>query len=310
MAGRVWIALAILTGLAAFNVAAVVWFGLSGVGFFAGSTVVLAAVAVLLGLWVLQLYIRNSHQQARAAMESEAELARYADALEGWRKAASHDMHEPLRKIEGFGQRLHDKHGEAIGESGGLYLGRMIDGAQRMRALIEDVQEHALAETAPLKLETIPLDEIARDAAAGIAADIEAAGGTLEIADLPAVPADRALMQVVFRELLANALKYRSPDRAPLIRITSSDPDQAPAGCISIDVIDNGIGFESKHAETIFELLARLHSIGDYPGTGMGLAICRAIVVQRHGGSIKARANPGKDAVFTLTLPVAQGIVS
>lgn len=241
-----------------------------------------------------ELQRTNEHLQRR-----NADLSVFA-------KAASHDMKEPLRKIESFGRRLLDRMGPLPDETEALYVGRMIDAAERMRILIEDLREYSRLDETPLSGEPVDLAAIASAVIAERAADIKSCGARIDVQDLPWVKADREQMKLLFAKLLDNALKYTRQDMPPDIAIRGR---VAPDGGVVVEFADTGIGFEPRHAERIFQVLERLHSRGEYPGTGIGLAACRRIA-QRHGGTLTARGEIEKGAVFTLILPRAQANLS
>jgi len=130
---------------------------------------------------------------------------------------------------------------------------------------------------------------------------IEDSGGKLEIGDLPVVAADPTQMRELFQNLIGNALKFRKEGIPPVVKVYAESKENM----YSISVEDNGIGFDPKYAERIFGVFQRLHSKDEYEGTGIGLAICRKIV-ERHGGNIMAKGEPGKGSIFTVNLPANQ----
>jgi signal transduction histidine kinase len=150
----------------------------------------------------------------------------------------------------------------------------------------------------------VPTDLVgtAHEVVADLEVVIAEAAGRVEIGELPVIDADPSQVRQLLQNLVANALKYRHPDRPPIVRITSSSPDAAHC---TIAVADNGIGFKPEYTERIFKMFERLHGRARYDGSGIGLAICRRIA-ERHGGTITATASPGQGATFTVTLPLSQ----
>ncbi len=253
-------------------------------------------------------------ERARAEQRVQAaaiELGRSNEELDKFAYVASHDLQEPLRKIQSFGDRLEKKHGEALGPDGRDYVERMQSSAARMRQLIEDLLVFSRVASKAQPFVAVELDELV----AGVISDLEAriaqSGGRVELGPLPTIKADPAQMRRLFQNLVANALKFGRPGVPPIVTVQSlpwidvpddADPPRPNGVGWRITVADNGIGFENEYAERIFEVFQRLHGRGEYEGTGIGLAICRKIVL-RHDGSIVARGRPGEGATFTIDLP-------
>lgn len=234
--------------------------------------------------------------------------------LEGFAAVAAHDLQEPLRKIQLFGDRLAQKCSALLTEQGRDYLTRMVDATGRMRMLINDLLElsRVTAKTTPLS--PVSLGRIADDLIADLEVQLTQSGGRIEIGALPTIEADAIQMRQLMQNLIGNALKYRRPDEPPVVKISSSYQNAAgeplaaepPVGgfCL-ISVEDNGIGFDEKYVDRIFNPFQRLHGRGQYEGTGIGLAICRRIV-ERHGGAIFATSVPGRGSTFVFKLPLHQ----
>lgn len=213
---------------------------------------------------------------------------------------ASHDLREPLRKIQAFGELLDQKYGKTIEGQGAEYLSRMLDASRRMNELIEALTRYSRVTTRANPFFATNLAEVAREAASDLELSIRRTGAKLEIGDLPAADVDTPQMRQLFQNLIANAIKYRPEGSQPVIRIYGRTENDI----CRINVEDNGIGFEQEQAERIFKPFERLHGRNSrYPGTGMGLAICKKIV-ERHRGSITAKSSPGAGATFIVTLPV------
>ena len=219
--------------------------------------------------------------------------------------AATHDLHEPLRKIQTFGERLRDRMGLLPDPTSAQYLDRMTDGATRMRTLLDTLLAHVRVNDRNTRHETVDLDAVVRSVLTHFGDELDAIGADISVDGLLPVEADPGQMTMIFTNIVGNALKYRRPDAKLAIGISARE-ERGPGGeVLVIDISDNGIGFDPRHADRIFGLFERLHSRSDYPGSGVGLATCRKIA-HRHGGSLQARAENGKGACFTLILPRQQ----
>ena len=249
-------------------------------------------------------------------MSHEAALERYTKELERsnaelefFAYVASHDLQEPLRKIQIFSERLMQKYGQALDERGQIYVDRIASSAIRLRALIDDLLEFSRINTAGKPFSPTNLDDVLRQVLDDLETTIQQVDAKILVDKLPTIDADATQMGQLLQNLVANALKFRRDGERLSIDIRGgveqggAARDQRSAVC-RIVVTDNGIGFEPKFSERIFGAFERLHSRGAYPGTGIGLATCKKIV-ERHGGNIAAAGEPGKGATFTITLPVA-----
>lgn len=246
----------------------------------------------------------------RRLQEHAAQLEASNRELQDFAYVASHDLQEPLRKIEAFGDRLHKKCGERLGEDGRLYVSRMQDSSRRLRALINALLDYSRVTTKAKPFEPVHLNKVAVHVLSDLETTIERAGATVDVGDLPCIDADEVQMRQLLLNLLTNALKFRKEDAPPEIRIdarivTAADETGGTHQTCVLTVGDNGVGFENKYADRIFTIFQRLHSRSDYEGTGIGLATCRKIA-ERHHGTIAARGELGKGAVFTVCLPVVQ----
>jgi len=241
---------------------------------------------------------------------TEDELRRLAARLEAsnrelqdFASVASHDLQEPLRKIQAFGGRLASRLGPALDPESGDYLERMQSATARMQALIDDLLALSRISTQPREMRPNSLEDVMRGVLADLETRIESSGAEVEVGPLPTIVADSTQMRQLFQNLLSNALKFVRPGVAPRIHISArplTDPGGAPLWCIAVQ--DNGIGFEEKYLDRIFTVFQRLQGRAAYEGTGIGLAICRRIV-ERHGGNITARSRPGEGSTFLVTLP-------
>jgi signal transduction histidine kinase len=252
----------------------------------------------------LQLEIEERERLEEQAKQSAVELQRSNRELEQFAFVASHDLQEPLRKIQAFSDRLKTKYGEKLDEQGQDYVVRIVSSASRMRRLIEDLLTFSRVSTKPTTLAVVDLNRVVQDVLSDLEGRLLESGGKVEVGPLPSVTADGPQMGQLFQNLIGNGLKFRRPGVPLVVKVASRPlPAEGEAEeCHEITVSDNGIGFESAYAERIFQLFQRLHGRHEYEGTGMGLAICRKIV-ERHGGSIRAEGKPGEGATFTITLP-------
>lgn len=244
---------------------------------------------------------------------TETELRAFARQLElsnqelqSFASVAAHDLQEPLRKIETFGERLNERYASALEGSGQVYLERMRSAAHRMRTLINDLLTYSRVTTRAKPFGEVDMAEIATDVVSDMDLFIEQVGGRVEIGELPIVVADPTQMYQLLQNLIQNALKYHRDDLPPVVHIESESGSQSESSPrLRFVVRDNGIGFDEKYTERIFSVFQRLHDRSRYEGTGMGLAICRKIV-ERHGGTINATSTPGHGTEFVVTLPLRQ----
>jgi PAS domain S-box-containing protein len=221
--------------------------------------------------------------------------------LQEFAYVASHDLQEPLRKIQTFCDMAKKRCAPVQDSTSQEYLDRVLDSASRMRQLLHDLLEFSRAATKPEPFKKIDLVKIVREAADIFEASVKETGCQIEIENIPAIEADETQMLRLFQNLFGNALKFRSGE-TPHIKVYSKLDRKK---ICEIFVKDNGAGFDPKFAELIFKPFQRLHGRSEYDGTGMGLAICRKIV-ERHGGSIRAESEPGKGSTFIIRLPTRQ----
>lgn len=245
----------------------------------------------------------------------EEELRRYATKLEANNReleefayVASHDLQEPLRKIRAFGDRLRRVAGDDLGEREVDYIARMNGAAERMSELIEDLLEYSRLSTRTRPKRPTDLMQVLEGVLSDLEIMIREHEASFDIGALPTIDADPMQMRQLFQNLVANAIKFRKPEVAPVISIHARDVGHGdgPGGHDLIELIieDNGIGFDQKHADTIFTPFQRLHARRTYKGTGIGLAVCRKIAEQ-HQGSIQAFSAPDEGATFMVILPKA-----
>lgn len=243
------------------------------------------------------------------------ELSRSNRELEDFAFVASHDLQEPLRKIMAFGDRL-ETQSENLTEKQRDFLQRMRSAASRMSTLISDLLEFSRISTRGKTFQTVDLNTIVQNCIEDLNVLIEETNVAIDIKDLPTIVADPTQMQQLLFNLIANAIKFSKNEAIPSVSIDIDFVDQPESitiegldDWIRIRVTDNGIGFEQEYAAKIFAPFQRLHSRENYKGTGIGLAICRRIV-ERHNGIIEAQSETDKGAVFSVTLPATNHLIS
>ncbi|MFL5352174.1 ATP-binding protein [Archangium sp.] len=235
--------------------------------------------------------------------KTQFRLERSNQALDGFASVASHDLQEPLRKIQTLSDRLRTTCADSLGAEGRDYLERMNNAAVRMRALIDDLLSFSRVSSRAQPFEQVDLQQIAREVLDDLETVTEQTRASISVGALPVLEADPMQMRQLLQNLLSNALKFRRDDVAPCICIQGTV--DAGKQQLQLRVEDNGIGFDEKYQERIFALFQRLHGRSKYEGTGIGLSICRKIA-ERHGGSILARSTPGQGSTFIVTLPLEQ----
>lgn len=237
-------------------------------------------------------------RQAADLDAQAAELLRSNAELEQFAYVASHDLQEPLRKIASFCQLLEKRYGDQLDERGRQYIDFAVDGAKRLQVLINDLLTFSRvgrANEAPVR---VLLDESLNAAIAAVGTAINESGAVIERPDrLPEVTGDATLLAMLWQNLVGNAIKFRAPGRSPAVRVTAAPAGEMWRFCVQ----DNGIGIPAEFAGKIFVIFQRLHSRDDYPGSGMGLAICKRIV-EHYGGeiSLDAAYTGGTRICFTL----------
>jgi signal transduction histidine kinase len=248
----------------------------------------------------------DSLQRGRTEIErSNAELTRSNAELEQFASVTSHDLQAPLTTISMYTELLERRRGDngTGGGNGGADRLDLVEGirgaTQQARGLIRDLLEYSRAGRGQLALERVPAGRIVEQATDALAGAIEAAHAKVSVGELPVVLADRANLCRVFQNLIGNAVKFTTQD-TPRVRIEAEREGEH----WHFFVRDNGIGMNPEHARRIFEPFQRLHGEEDYPGTGIGLAVCERIIDQ-HGGRIWVSSTPGEGSVFHFTLPAA-----
>ena len=232
-----------------------------------------------------------------------AELGRSNRELQDFAFVASHDLQEPLRKIRTFADLLREEHGPALPDEAQHYLDRMHEAASRMSRLISDLLAFSRLSTRARPFTRVALGTVVREALDDLDVTLRETGTSVEVGTLPTIEADEGQLRQVFQNLIGNAIKFRRDGVPARVSVRSVGLDAE--GRVVIEVADNGIGFDEKYLTRIFTPFQRLHTRGEYPGTGIGLAIVRK-VIERHGGGVTARSTPGAGTTFVLALPAEQ----
>ena len=263
------------------------------------ATVVLTRIEMA-GNAFLEATVRDITESKRLAedLERHAEkLARSNAELERFAYVASHDLQEPLRMVASFTQLLSKKYSGKLDETADRYIEFAVDGAKRMQQLIVDLLAFSRVNSKELDLRQTDCEAVVQTALQNLSAAIEESGAAIERDPLPGLTADAGQLGQLFQNLIGNAIKFRGP--APL-RIHIAAADRGSDWLFSIQ--DNGIGIDPRHSERIFQIFQRLHTRAEYPGTGIGLAVCQK-VAERHGGKIWVESEPGAGSTFRFTIP-------
>ena len=259
-------------------------------------TAVLTLVVIVIGAAIVRNLTLRMQELVNEAAWAE-ELRRSNLELERFASVASHDLQEPLRKITTFSERLLRHLGKLADEDTRQYSGRITESALRMRQMIDDLLVYSRASREPLVRSDTPLESVLDQALGNLEVPIAEKKVLVERTPMPVVYAQRGAMVQLFQNLIGNAIKFCAAGDCR-VSISARPRD----GQWDFAVSDNGIGIAPEHFEKIFELFQRLHSRSEYPGTGIGLAVCKRIV-ERHGGRIWVESEPGKGSTFRFTLP-------
>jgi signal transduction histidine kinase len=239
----------------------------------------------------------------RAALRRDKEAAEMALAashaeLEQFAYSASHDLQEPLRMVRSYLQLLERRYGDSLDAAAHEYIGFAVDGAERMQHLIDDLLQLSRLNRKTDGFVPVDLGKVLTAVRRDLEGRLAEGGGDLTVETLPTVLADEIQMVRLFDNLIGNALKYRHPDRPPMVHVAAA----ARRGGWQITVRDNGIGIEPRFFDRIFMVFQRLHSRREYQGTGIGLALAKKIA-ERHGGRIWVTSQPGVGSAFHVFLP-------
>jgi PAS domain S-box-containing protein len=236
----------------------------------------------------------------RALVQKNDELGRSNQELEQFAYVASHDLQEPLRMVANYTKLLGSRYKDKLDSDGQEFVDFAVDGALRMQALIHDLLQFARVGTRGKEFKAAPVAGILEDAVANLSGAIEESKAEVVVGDMPTIKCDASQLTQVFQNLIGNALKFRKPETTPAVRVTATNAD----GMWTFAISDNGIGIDPKYFERIFQMFQRLHGRGEYPGTGIGLALVKKIV-ERHGGRITVSSEPGQGTTFAFSIPDA-----
>jgi len=225
-------------------------------------------------------------------------LSRSNAELQEFAKIAAHDLQEPLKSVQGFVDLLKRRYSDQLGEDGRRFIVFIDDAVVRMEQLIRGVLSHSKIRSQEKRFESTNLNEVMQEVKDNLSVSIEQTGARINCDDLPVIVADQLQMVQLFQNLLANALKFRNPEAPPEINISWRNQ----GGDYQFSVKDNGIGMDSRYLNKIFGMFSRLNAKTEYPGTGIGLAICKKIV-EHHGGIIWAESQLGKGSELCFLLP-------
>lgn len=255
------------------------------------------------GFAAIGMDISEQHSAALALQSSLSTLDERNRELQDFAFVASHDLQEPLRKIRVFSDRMLAEYATQLDTRGRDYLTRNLNAAARMQTLIDDLMAYSRVATHGGQFAMVDLNQLMETVVDDLEVRVETSAGRVVWKDLPCVRGDATQLRQLFQNLISNALKFRHPERAPMVRI-SCEPrlDTQRSRGWYIRVEDNGIGFDQLNADRIFAPFQRLHGRSEYEGTGIGLAIVRRIV-DRHSGRIYARGSVGVGAIFTIFFP-------
>lgn len=266
------------------------------------------------GIFVVAFIIDISlrKKQEDLIKKSIIELKHYSDELkssnaelENFAYISSHDLQEPLRKIQSFGDRIRSTERDKLDEKSRDYLDRILNAAQRMQVLINDLLAFSRLTSKAQQYEKVDLNQVLNEVISDLEIAIEKSGAKIEADSLPVIEAEPTQMRQLFQNLIANAIKFREENLSPVVKIRSEKNrilSNDKVNYIDLYFEDNGIGFDEKYTDRIFNIFQRLDG-QKYEGTGIGLAVCRKIA-NRHGGDIIAKSKPGEGSTFIVTLAV------
>lgn len=273
-------------------------------------------IGVASGLLTLYLAVRTSglYAQERDRAETEirranetlelrvkqrtAELQRSNEDLLQFAYIASHDLQEPLRTVGSYIGLLSRRYTSQLDETAQTYMRFAIDGAARMQTLINDLLQYSRAGTQSINKSYVSAEQIVRNAVRNLEASIRETEAVITYTDLPTILADGTKLTQVFQNLIGNAIKFHKPGEVPAVTIGAKRESDQWVFTVS----DNGVGFDEKYTDRIFQVFQRLHGVGKYPGNGIGLAITKRIV-EHHGGILSAQSRLGEGSCFSFTLP-------
>lgn len=240
---------------------------------------------------------RALNQMSELIRERTGQLEQSNIELQRFTYIASHDLQAPLRAIAGFAQFLAKDYDDVLDDRGRDYIDRVVRGCRRMQVMLRDLDCFASVERRARPFRTIDTNLVVDEVIIALDAAIDESGGRVTRDELPPLRGDASQIAQLLQNLVANGVKYRG-DEAPRVHVSAGETDDA----IHVTVTDNGIGIPAKYHRRVFEIFKRLHTHDRFPGTGIGLAVCRRIV-ERHGGTIELSSSPGEGSRFTFSIP-------
>jgi signal transduction histidine kinase len=253
--------------------------------------------------------ITETERNATTMLQYTQKLEHSNRELADFAYVASHDLQEPLRKIEAFGERLVNKYSSILPDDGKMFVDRMQNAAGRMRTLINDLLSYSRVTTGAKEFQNVSLNKVLAEVLSDLQIRVEETKATVNSDELPIIECEPMQMRQLLQNLLGNALKFRKADVLPIITVTSeivaADDATGIGAHANLIFADNGIGFDNEFKDKIFTIFQRLHSRTEYEGTGIGLATVRKIV-ERHGGTINADGQLNVGSKFYVTLPIEQ----
>ena len=254
------------------------------------------------GIGLLWLIRDVSEQEAAAnrLKETASQLERSNFELQQLAFVAAHHFQEPSRVLTTYARLMDKEYRGKLDQTANTYISFLLDAAEQMRSLVQDVLAYGRLGAEGLEISAVDCNELVRAVVNDWREALDRAGGAVSCGPLPTITADRVQLSLVFQNLIGNSIKFCG-SAAPRIYISASLKREA--WCFSVR--DNGIGIEGDYVDRIFEMFERLHKSSEFPGTGVGLAICKKIV-QRHGGRIWVQSEPGAGSCFFFTIPVVR----
>jgi light-regulated signal transduction histidine kinase (bacteriophytochrome) len=250
------------------------------------------------GIRTALLDITERKRMEKALQLNAEKLARSNEELERFAYVASHDLQEPLRMVASFTQLLAKRYSGRLDETADRYIHYAVDGAKRMQQLIADLLAYSRVNSKELDPRQTDCEAVVLEAMRNLEVAIKESGASVDWDPLPALWVDQGQLTQVFQNLLANAIKFRRKEECPRIHVSAVDSGAE----WTISVRDNGIGIDARHAERVFQMFQRLHTRAEYPGTGIGLAVCKK-VIERHGGKLWVESGSGAGSTFRFTIP-------
>ena len=268
--------------------------------------------------WVMETVVPIYYRRKRATLGSlidvterkqmEERLKQITDELqhsntelEQFAYVISHDLQEPLRMVSSYTQLLAKRYSDKLDNDADEFIAYAVDGSKRMQSLLHDLLEYSRVGTRGKPFSLVNCEHIVEQAMANLKIAIEECGASVSYDVLPTIMGDEEQLVRLFQNLIGNAIKFRR-EEAPQVHISAKRMNYI----VTFSVKDNGIGIDPQHSQSIFEIFRRLHTIEEYPGTGMGLAICKKIV-ERHGGHISVQSQPGQGSTFYFSANTAGG---